>query len=371
MNTRDQKNCNIPMYQVIINDIKDKIERKDYDKTQPICTEKTICEQYKVSRITAKRAIDELEWEGILYRKRGVGSFVIEKRGTENDNIVEYGKMKTVALVIPFNLTTEGNFKSLQSSIIDLQKKGIIYSLYICPEGYEKEKEVIKNLSNDPSIYGIVYYPTCSKIPVEYLDKFVSRGAPVVILDKSIQYNQFNTVTCDNIDGGYLLGQHLVSFGHRNIAFISAFNKGEVSSVDERYEGLCKYLRQSGINDAKYIKLQLGYEQISNFPIIKHNLLLLQNQGITAVVCENDKIALDVYAGCMQSNIEVPQQISITGFDNVSFSTTAGAQITTVDQNFEAMGQYISNILLKKYDEPVHIKVPVTFIPRNSTDIVK
>ncbi len=370
MENKERKN-DIPMYQVIINDIKEKIKNNNYDKLQPICTEKTLCQEYNVSRITAKRAIDELEWEGILYRKRGVGSFVMEENLSEDFDKVYKGKTKTVALVIPFNLTTEGNFKSLQSSIMELQKKDIIYSLYICPEGYEEEKEVIKNLSDDPSIYGIVYYPTCSKIPVEYLDKFVSRGAPVIILDKTIPYERFNTITCDNVNGGYLLGQHLVSFGHKDIAFISAFEKGEVSSVDERYEGLCKYLKQSGIKEAEYVKLELGYDNTFNFPVIRHNLLLLQSKGVTAAVCENDKVALDFYFGCMQSNIEVPQQISITGFDNVSFATTAGAQITTVDQNFDQMGQYISNILLKKYDKPIHVKVPVTFVPRTSTGIVK
>ena len=65
-----------PFYQIIIDDILAQIAAGSFSYDQPICTENSLIEQYGFSRITVRRAMTELENRGILYRKRGVGSFV-------------------------------------------------------------------------------------------------------------------------------------------------------------------------------------------------------------------------------------------------------------------------------------------------------
>ena len=65
-----------PKYEVIIDDILAKSRNNDFSYETVLCTEMQLTEEYGVSRITAKRALTDLEQRGVLYRKRGVGSFV-------------------------------------------------------------------------------------------------------------------------------------------------------------------------------------------------------------------------------------------------------------------------------------------------------
>ena len=74
-----QENSNKPKYEIIKEDILAQIRKNDFSYSEPLCTEKQLSEQYQVSRITAKHALTDLEQMGVLYRKRGVGSFVCSK----------------------------------------------------------------------------------------------------------------------------------------------------------------------------------------------------------------------------------------------------------------------------------------------------
>lgn len=78
---------------------------------------KMLSEQYEVSRITAKRAIEDLEQQGILYRKRGVGSFVSQKIPPVSSSASETdSKSKMVSLLLPF-ATTQGNISETIGSL--------------------------------------------------------------------------------------------------------------------------------------------------------------------------------------------------------------------------------------------------------------
>ena len=68
-----------PKYEIIKEALLARIHAGDFSFDESFCTEKMLSDQYHVSRITAKRAIEDLEQQGILYRKRGVGSFVFAK----------------------------------------------------------------------------------------------------------------------------------------------------------------------------------------------------------------------------------------------------------------------------------------------------
>ncbi|MBQ0135685.1 MAG: GntR family transcriptional regulator [Oscillospiraceae bacterium] len=73
------KQSAIPLYNQVLDGIKAKIEAGNYKVDQKIPTEPELCEEYGVSRITVRRAVEELEREGLLIRRQGKGTFVSEK----------------------------------------------------------------------------------------------------------------------------------------------------------------------------------------------------------------------------------------------------------------------------------------------------
>jgi DNA-binding LacI/PurR family transcriptional regulator len=70
---------------------------------------------------------------------------------------------------------------------------------------------------------------------------------------------------------------------------------------------------------------------------------------------------------CHNLNIRVPEQMSITGFDNIGWATIGGASLTTVDQNFSLIGETIAKIMLQEDYVPKQYAMPVRLVPRGSS----
>lgn len=350
----------IPIYQVIVNDIEDQIANGDFDYDHPICTEKSICEKYDTSRITAKHAINKLEERGILYRKRGAGSFVVRPIAASEDK-------KIFALITPFSTTQGGAFRAVEAASQVFTKLGHQLTIHIGQTNAKHNAELINSLYNQ-NINGIVYYPLGSALPAEALTNFTKNGRPVIILDKEVPYPEFSSIICDNYRGGYSLAEHLISYGHTKTCFLSRFTPDEISSVKARYKGYTDHLQSVNI-EPRFIKWDS--ETQTEYYMLQHIVNTLHLDGVTAILCENDEVAFNVHMCCLSLKLRVPEDINITGFDNIEWATVGSARITTVDQNFGEIGKTIAATLLGDNYEPIQHVVPVQLIPRTSTSAVQ
>lgn len=359
-----------PLYRIISDDLKTKIRSGDFSYDSPICTEASLCREYNVSRITAKRAIMDLEHENILSRKRGVGSFVVplEKRDNYCRNAPPAGgdtAYRSLSLMIPFSTTQGGIFKAIESATDMLARSNCYLTLNVYTPGIENEYSMLQTLYNNTD--GVIYYPSSTKLPTEALERFSKSGRPVIILDKPHSDPQFSSITCDNFRGGYLLTEHLISYGHRNICYLSRFTADEISSIRDRYAGYCSCLKDNGIEETRFIYLDTSRDNRPNYPMLKHIINTLRREGVTAIECENDEVAFYVHMCCQSLAIRTSEDMSITGFDNISWATMGSAHITTVEQDFEQIGKSVAELILNKQYSPEHRIIPVRLVPRNST----
>lgn len=350
-----------------MDDIMVLIKASKFSYDTPICTEKSLSQQYNVSRITAKRAIDELEQDGIVYRKRGVGSFVNRDKSTTSIELsaVKDESCKVIALVIPFSIMKGGMFKAIESASNILSKANYHFTFHITEPNVKMEEKSLKLLLSQ-NVDGIVYYPSGSKMPIEALNKFVEKDKTVIILDKPHDYTHISSVVCDNHGGSYMITEHLVAYGHESICYLSRFSIDEVSSIRDRYAGYALCLKDHNITvPPRFINLETGLND--NYPLLKHTINHLHKEGVTAIECENDEVAFNVYMCCRSLSIKVPEDMSITGFDNIEWATTGSAQITTVDQNFPQIGEKIATLALEEKYQAMPYVMPVKLIPRTST----
>ena len=367
-----EQNMTIPLYQVISSDLRAKVQGGDFDYDRPICTEKSLCEEYHVSRITAKRAIEDLEREGILCRKRGVGSFVVPLEERTDYRLPapppgEEALHRSMALMIPFSITQGGIFKAIERATSTLARSGCYLTLHVYEPGIEQERAMLKALYGSDAD-GVIYYPSSAELPTEALDPFCESGRPVIVIDKPHDNPRYSSITCDNFKGGYLLTEHLVSYGHRNICYLSRFSADDVSSIRDRYAGYRQCLRDNGIETASgFVHLDTPKNGKLDYPMLKHVVNTLHRNGVTALECENDEVAFYVHMCCRSLSIRMPEDISLTGFDNISWATTGSAQITTIDQNFEQIGEAIAKMILQPQYTPSHQVIPIRLVPRNST----
>lgn len=364
-----------PKYELIMEDLMERINSKDFSYDQPICTEKQISEQYNVSRITAKRAITDLEAQGVLYRKRGVGSFVCRTpRGNSSSAPVSQEASRMVSLLMPFDFTKGGMFDTIESINRGLGQSGYFLSIHTTDSSQSKERATLKLLL-DQNIAGLVFYPFRDKSNLNLLNQFILNNVPVVILDKTIDCPYIPSVISDNFEGGRLVTEHLLTLGHRRIAFLTTAPIEETSSVRNRFGGCLEALRAHSVplspQNLVYLPIGASASQIARdtghplYAVVQK----LYAAGVTAIFTENDVVAAAVKACCTQLGIRVPDQMSVAGFDN---SELAEAEdITTVNQDFVGIGQRVSETLLawiQGNGQPARqVTMPVELIVRAST----
>lgn len=107
-----------PKYEIIKQDIRNQIEKFELKPNQVIHSESMLCEEYQVSRITVRKAIDDLVQEGLLYRIKGKGCFVRERESQKLSRIYSF----TEAII------NEGKVPSKEQLSFTKQKAGAEYA---------------------------------------------------------------------------------------------------------------------------------------------------------------------------------------------------------------------------------------------------
>lgn len=362
-----------PKYEIIKDDILARILKNDFSYSEPLCTEKQLSEQYQVSRITAKHALTDLEQIGVLYRKRGVGSFVAPN-ATNHLNRVSLAKQivsKMVSFLLPFDITKGGMIKTVEVVNNLLNANNCIMSIYVSGS---KEKANLQLLLSQ-NLYGLIYYPERDKIHLDLLNEFIFMNIPVIVIDKTVDCPYIHNIVSDNFEGGKLLGEHLLELGHRNIVFFTTAPLEETSTVRNRFAGFLYTLQKAGIQASSsnflYYPHKLTEEDClkeDNNPFLD-TLRTLYQSGTTAIIAENDHIARLIYTAYQSIGIHIPEDISLCGFDNDD--AISNFDLTTISQDFSRIGEEIGRIFIQSMDNPDYpiqkITIPVKLLSRSST----
>lgn len=363
------------LYEVIIDDIMGNIKNNQFSFEKPICTEKSISEQYGVSRITAKRALTELERDGVLYRKRGSGSFVCrdilskQPDSPKPDQPVQADRAmkKVVAFVLPFDITRGGAMDIVRAAGDLLSENGYYLSLHISDRNQRKEKMIIEQLYKQ-DVSAVIYYPTNNSIHVDELMMFVLEDKPVVVIDLLHDCNFIYSIVSDNVNGQKMLTQRLIDQGHRQLAYVFNVPIDKVPSIRDRFYGYCMALKENGIKMNWDLVNSKAPEESEGLKEVVNGLI---KNGATAIMTENDEVAFRVQQACNSLGISVPQDVSIAGFDDSRFATAYGADLTSVHQDFHAMGELAARIIITdlahQHNYEYRQVLPVQLIERSST----
>lgn len=175
-------------------------------------------------------------------------------------------------------------------------------------------------------------------------------------------------VESDNVTGGYLAARELIDKGSRHIMFITDVLKG--SSKLERYQGYCNALLEAGIE--LNLSLVLKVDKVSaedGYRAIEK--ALDKGMQMDGVMCVTDMLAIGAVMALQERGIRVPEDVKVTGFDDISSSRYFRVPLTTVHQYTDKMAEVVSKELLQlieKQEVPVKEQViPVSLIKREST----
>ena len=373
---------NKPSYVRVMDGLKDRIKDEEFDRQTPFTTEEKVTQEYDVSRITAIRALKELEKEGIIYRKQGSGSFVTKNAKNviegkkihkiASPKIDDDGKARLVALVLPFNVHLGGMMECFKGINEVFNSANCYVNLFDSERSFEKEAEILKSLL-ERNIDAVICNPIQNDRNIEIYNQFMMNNVPIVLIDKYIENFPISYVVSDNFGGASMLCEYAIKQGRKKIGFISQAELTETSTIKERYLGyttqLVEHGMETGLNLVKVgLKNKTVPEQAHENMIQAMDSLI--DSGVDAVMCQNDWVALEFVEECERKGVRIPEEILVLGFDNLTeLNKKHGSdKIVTVKQDFYEMGVRAGKMILKALNDKngmcIRNVVPVTLVDR-------
>ncbi|MGQ4275732.1 LacI family DNA-binding transcriptional regulator [Pseudidiomarina sp. E22-M8] len=193
-----------------------------------------------------------------------------------------------------------------------------------------------------------------------YLRGLADGGCPFVLINRYVRAIAERCITLDNRQGGYLATQHMLKLGHRDIAYVS----GPMWKNDakERYVGHLEALAEFGVNENKALFVEGDFHETGGVRALQH--LLSTGLPFSALVCANDEMASGAITAAHDIPLDLPQQLSVIGFDNVNFAHYTYPKLTTVDYPIAEIGQMAARWVLKNvYQQPI-AELQEVFEPR-------
>ncbi|MGY3724669.1 transcriptional regulator, GntR family [Granulicatella balaenopterae] len=341
------------LYEKIYQIVKDKINRNELTIGDMVPTELELSREFGVSRITSKRALQELEQDGYITRIRGKGSFVKER--TTNPFV----KRQEIVLVMPFNADHEfGQYARGISDVLDYSPYELAIRI--------SDKFTIEQLEQ---YQGLIYYPENVKNSLELVYQAQLNQLPVVLLDKDLEMFSYPAVTSDNQGGAYQLTKHLANRGCQKILFVGMESLAEVSSVRDRYFG---YLKACSELNLKSYHLESSHERSLDQLIEEIMVEVTDDVSIyCGLVVESDWLAIQIVQQLQALQLSVPDDFAVVGFDDIEASRLIEPHLTTAAQNFYQMGKVAGELILKEMKQEdlkeQHIAIPVELKLRKSS----
>jgi DNA-binding LacI/PurR family transcriptional regulator len=201
---------------------------------------------------------------------------------------------------------------------------------------------------------------------VEKLQRLVQQGTHFVRWGAALPGQPGVSVGSDNFQGGYDITGHLLDQGCRRIAFL-----GHASShypeFEERYRGHAQALHDAGIAADAGLQYDAITTEESGYAAC--TALLESMQPVDAICAASDLIAIGAIRALREQGLRVPEDVAVTGFDDIPLAASVSPALTTVQQDTKQAGQLLVEKLLALIArEPVEgINIPTRLIVRNSS----
>ncbi|GHV46754.1 LacI family transcriptional regulator [Spirochaetia bacterium] len=277
---------------------------------------------------------------------------------------------KPIAVLLP--VITSSFFSNVLNGIENIvsQDKNMLL-FYNSNYSFEKEQACLKTMRKQ-SMAGIILNSICPhSLEDEYFnwldEEFVSKGIPVVLLERKVESRRFYSIFIDNFKCACIVTQHLIDYNHRVIAHISG--NDHMRHSFERLDGYKETLTNNGIPvDTELI--QAGdFTPYSGYLAVKR--LLNIRSDFTAIFSSNDQMAIGAIKALRAFGRNVPKDCAVVGFDNLSVSTLIDPALSTINVPTFQMGRLAARIILDACEGKHHHhlnKLDTNLIIRRSSD---
>ena len=242
------------------------------------------------------------------------------------------------------------------------------YSILLGSAAYDERRAVhYLDLMADRRVDGMIV--ASSQVSDESWRWLAAAPVPVVVVNAEPANVPITVIASDNRGGMRTAAEHLISLGHRRMAYI----RGDAGITADlpRLEGFRAACRDAGIPDSDVIELRGDALFEGGERAVRE--LLASGSRVTAIACHNDITAIGALRALRAAGVRVPQQVSVIGCDDIAAASWVVPALTTVAQQKAQMGRMAVERLLAMLDAgnggiaPETIRVPMVLEVREST----
>lgn len=328
-------------------DLKNKI-MNNYKVDDKLPSEKELCEEYGVSRITVRGALKELVDEDIVYSVQGKGFFVKNK----------INKLITIGNIMHSFLYDESNpeykyfFRNVLPSVVSIEKEVrnnkaqlVIYNSELNPniERQHLENVLLRQLD------GLIIFYIGENKNIDYLNQIKEANIPIVMFDRNYGDFKADSITTNNFEGAFIATNKLIEKGFKKIIHISSDE--QISSIIDRENGYLNAVNAVNIEPIIF-KMNPGKGfDISAKEIIKEHINDMDDNVAIFTATSSPMV------GSIEALIENGKNIDNMGFacfDRLPVDFPEKAYFINILQQYEEMGRVAVNILMSRINGGSH-----------------
>ena len=234
-------------------------------------------------------------------------------------------------------------FTSIVSNIENiLLKNG--YSTIVCDyrEDVKLEKEKLIFLLNK-KVDGIIVIPT--GLSSQDIKEIKNNNVPVILIDRLIKEADCDVILVDNLNASYAAVEQLIVRGHKRIGIICG--PKDVYTTQERLKGYIR-VHEDYAMQVDYSLIKYGDYKIKGGHDLLIELFFESKNPPTAVFVTNYEMTLGAVIAVNEKNINIPEKLSLIGFDNLHVAKIVKPQLSIVEQPMSSIGETTAETMLKR-----------------------
>lgn len=222
------------------------------------------------------------------------------------------------------------------------------YNVILCntDDRLEKESNYLRLLA-EKCVEGVIL--ATAKIRDKSITELERTGCPYILLSRNIKGVQENSISIDDVAGGYLATGYLISLGHHKIAHIAG--SPNTTAALDRIKGYKRALRDHGIMFQRYYLREGNFKKKGGYLAMSYFLKLAEPP--TAIFTANDLMALGAIEAIREKGYDVPTHFSIVGFDDIELASYLSPPLTTIRQPMVEMGNLAVIKLLERIEKKI------------------
>jgi len=320
-----------------------------------------LVQKFKVCHLTVRRALEDLEKEGLILKRQGKGTFIRKKSVSFSIHlpvVIPAGWKKDFINSVPF-----------MEKLID---EGIKRHLHIHIFPFKENYYEIIRAVNAERFDGLIWLMPWEK-DLFAMEEILKKNCHVMVINRVLPGSGFSYVSTDHRAGAYRATRYLLEKGHRKIGFVGYIKAGHII---QRYDGFYQAYIESGEQPCKQWIVNVSFDKKEENWVryLRRDFAGMMKYKPTSIFVSGVSILLNgVLPVLREKKLRIPHDIEVITYDEIPWIIEEKEAIHEIIQSFDKMGKIaiekMENII-KKQEVISQVVIQPDFIIKENTELL-